>query len=809
MLSVSAMKGGQEQYYSSLAKEDYYLEGGEPEGVWFGKGAEKLGLAGKVNKQEFKNVFSGYSPDGQKALVQNAGQPKRQAGWDLTFSVPKSVSYIWSQVPEMREIIQEENLKAAKKALFYLEENAVTRRGHGGTEKEPTGLVIAAFEHGTSRAQDPQLHLHALALNLSVREDGTTGTIESKLFYTHKMAAGALYRAELAKGLEERLGFQIERKKSWFEIFGVPEPILDAFSKRRKEIIEKLIEKGFDSARASEVAALDTRTVKGHKARSQLFSDWQEEGEKLGFGKEQILSLLNRVELKQRDTIADIQEIVNSLSQSITFHNSHFAERDVIRFVAEESQGRGIGADLVQGITRGYLRSDDVIKLLPLKQENRYTTREHLALEEQMLQQVLNRTAYTAHNVSNLSLTTVLSSQAFSTIRPEQKDALLHITQRPGSVQVVSGMAGVGKTYLLSAAKAAWEMEGYEVKGIALAGKAAEGLQTGSGIESSTIASFLMEQAKGKRLTQRTVLVCDEAGMVSTRQLAKIVSLVEGAGAKLILVGDAKQLQSIEVGGAFKVLGEQLGEAKLNQITRQQEEWAKTAVHHFAEGNAEAGLKQYSERGLLHIATHKASAIKKLLSHWKEGGIEHPAEHVILAGNGRDVATLNLKAQELRLKSGHVTEAGFKIHGNFCHIGDRIVFTRNSLLFGVKNGTFATVINHEPLLQQIIVRLDNGKLKTVKLRNSTASWKEGYSTDDISLGYATTTHKAQGETVKFAYVLTDEAMQDRELSYVQVSRAKLQTRIYTTRHEAGEHEKELSRKMSRSRQKQMAFELMR
>ena len=211
MLSIAQMSGaGQGDYYLELAAEDYYLKGGEPPGIWEGKGAEELGLSGEVKAEDLKNILNGYSPDGSKELVQNAGKENRQSGWDLTFSAPKSVSTAWSQSEgEQRTAFQEAHKEAVKKALNYIENEAVTtRRGQGGTEKEKANIAIATFEHGTSRAQDPSLHTHALVVNAGVRADGSTGSIESRQIFSHKMAAGAVYRAELAKRIEndQRLG---------------------------------------------------------------------------------------------------------------------------------------------------------------------------------------------------------------------------------------------------------------------------------------------------------------------------------------------------------------------------------------------------------------------------------------------------------------------------------------------------------------------------------------------------------------------------------------------------------------------------
>ena len=187
MLSISPplTGAGQGDYYLELAREDYYTKGGEPPGHWHGQGAKALGQKGQVTPDDLRSYLDGYSPSSKAAYVQNAGKEDRQAGWDLTFSAPKSVSVLWSQAsPEVRKEIQAAQQEAVNKALSYLESEAgITRRGKGGGDKEQAGLVFATFEHGTSRAQDQQLHTHALLLNIGVRADGTTGSIA--VSYTH------------------------------------------------------------------------------------------------------------------------------------------------------------------------------------------------------------------------------------------------------------------------------------------------------------------------------------------------------------------------------------------------------------------------------------------------------------------------------------------------------------------------------------------------------------------------------------------------------------------------------------------------
>ena len=241
MLSISAMSAGQGRYYTQLAQEDYYLSGGEPPGQWMGKGAERMALSGEVDKEYFSQMFAGFSPDG-RPLVQNAGDEDRKPGWDLTFSAPKSVSVLWSQLSgELGAEIRASHAEAVATAMDYLEEvTGYTRRGKAGFIHEKADLIAAAFEHGTSRAQDPQLHTHVLILNVGVRADGTTGSLTSREFYQHKMAAGAVYRAELAHQLGRRLGLDAEWVKNSFELKVVGPELMKEFSKWRSEIESRL-----------------------------------------------------------------------------------------------------------------------------------------------------------------------------------------------------------------------------------------------------------------------------------------------------------------------------------------------------------------------------------------------------------------------------------------------------------------------------------------------------------------------------------------------------------------------------------------
>ena len=675
----------------------------------------------------------------------------------------------------------------------------MARRGKGGEQAERGGLVFATFEHGTSRAQDPQLHTHALFMNIVRREDGSFGTANAESVFKAKMAAGALYRAELAQELEERLGLAVKREEISFSLSGVPKSLCEHFSTRRAEIEKVLAEKGMDSPEAAAVAALATRSVKGHASREELFEKWQGAGQLFGWEKKDAQMLLRvQPERGALERAEGIGQALQEATGTVTAQQSYFSERDFVRRFAEASPGRGIGADEVIERASAYLRGGgEIVALGKLRGESMYTTREILELEKGIFEAVERSKSVDLPGVSaNTIKGVIVSRQRFS---GEQAKALEHITQEDGgSIRIVSGMAGTGKTTLLQAARLSWELEGFEVHGAALSGRAAKGLQDGAGIESQTLHRTLWDLEHGKtRLHARSVLVIDEAGMVGTRQMARLVSAVEGAGAKLVLVGDARQLQPIEAGGVFPEMTKRLGDSKLTEIQRQREDWARGAVVSFADGYAAEGLKAYADRGLLSVSENVRGAREELIARWKVGGIYTPEDQLIFTGTRLDGVALNRMAQEERKNAGVLSKKNVPVGGDSFHVGDRVLFTKKSTLLGVVNGSFGEVTKLDEEKGTLSVRLDDGGHARFRVADY----------DHLKLGYAMTTHKGQGATVERAYILAGGSMQDREISYVQTSRTKGDTHIFTDRETAGDNLERLVRQMSESRAKETAHSL--
>ena len=343
----------------------------------------------------------------------------------------------------------------------------------------------------------------------------------------------------------------------------------------------------------------------------------------------------------------------------------------------------------------------------------------------------------------------------------EQRAAFEHVTDGRG-LSVVVGYAGTGKSAMLGVAREAWESAGYTVRGAALSGIAAEGLEHGSGIASRTIASLEHQWGQGRELlASRDVLVIDEAGMVGTRQMERVLSHAADAGAKVVLVGDPQQLQAIEAGAAFRAIHERHGGVEISEVRRQHDGWQQDATRHLATGRTGLAIQAYGERGMVHAAETREAARGELIERWDRDRQASPGDtRIILTHTNDEVRELNDAARgrlrdagELGMDVSINAERGERQFAS----GDRIMFLRNERGLGVKNGTLGTVEQVTP--QRMAVRTDDGR--------SVAFDTKDYA--HIDHGYAATIHKAQGMTVDRAHVLATPGM-DSHGAYVAMSR---------------------------------------
>ncbi|WHP68766.1 AAA family ATPase [Phaeobacter inhibens] len=346
----------------------------------------------------------------------------------------------------------------------------------------------------------------------------------------------------------------------------------------------------------------------------------------------------------------------------------------------------------------------------------------------------------------------------------EQQNALRHAL---GSRQLSSvvGLAGAGKSTLLATAQNAWAKQGVTVHGAALAGKAAEELQNASGIKCRTLASLELSWENGNEpISKGDVLVIDEAGMIGTRQLARVATKMQGIGAKLVLVGDPDQLQPIEAGTPFRQIVKTHGAARLTEIHRQKADWQKQASRDLADGDMWTALSSYEKRGAVSRSDTRDTAIEALVETYAMDVAAHGASksRLAFAHKRKEVHALNQAIRSaLRSNGGAPPETLFTTDTGkrAFAVDDRIVFTRNNKDIGVKNGMLGTVVNAEN--GQMAIALDGDEDRLVRFNPKAFR--------SFDHGYAVTIHKSQGATVDQSYVFASRSM-DRHLAYVAMTR---------------------------------------
>ncbi|RWG07829.1 Ti-type conjugative transfer relaxase TraA [Mesorhizobium sp.] len=451
---------------------------------------------------------------------------------------------------------------------------------------------------------------------------------------------------------------------------------------------------------------------------------------------------------------------------------SVFDERDVarvlLRYIDDAGLFRNLMARVLQDRQILRLERERISLATGVREPAKYTTRQLIRLEAQMASRAIWLSRRSSHGVGKHIL-----EQTFSRhkgLSQEQRTAIEHVAGGPRIAAVV-GRAGAGKTTMMKAAREAWEAAGYRVVGAALAGKAVEGLEQEAGIASRTLSSWeLRWKEQRERLDEKTVFVLDEAGMVSSRQLATFVEAATAAGAKLVLVGDPDQLQPIEAGAAFRAIADRVGYAELGTIFRQREAWMRTASMDLARGDVGEALAAYDNAGMVRAAWSRDEAIGSLIDDWNSE-YDPARTALILAHRRRDVRTLNELAREKLVERGIVgggfafrTEDGARQFA----AGDRVVFLKNEGSLGVKNGMLATVVEAAP--GRIVAAMGEGDD-----RRQVVVEQCFYA--NVDHGYATTVHKSQGATVDDVKVLASGTM-DRHLTYVALTRHRDAARLY-------------------------------
>lgn len=477
---------------------------------------------------------------------------------------------------------------------------------------------------------------------------------------------------------------------------------------------------------------------------------------------------------------------------AITHQQSTFTRRDIAKFAHRHSDGIDQFNE-VMGALRG---APDLVELgKDGRGEDRFTTRQMIEAEQRLHRAAELMAERERHEVRDADREAALAraEQRGLVLSGEQADALARVTDGC-DLGIVVGYAGTGKSAMLGVAREAWEAAGYEVRGVALSGIAAENLEGGSGITSHTVASMEHGWGQGRdMLTARDVLVIDEAGMVGTRQLERVLSHAADVGTKVVLVGDPQQLQAIEAGAAFRSIHERHGGVEISAVRRQREDWQREATRDLATGRTGEAIHAFDAHDMVHEAATREQARSDLIDRWDRDRQASPDQkRIMLTHTNDEVRALNEAARERMHAAGNLgddvrvtVERGVR---NFAS-GDRVMFLQNERGLGVKNGTLGTI--EQVSAQSMTVHTDDGRSVHFDLKDY----------DRIDHGYAATIHKAQGMTVDRTHVLATPGM-DAHGSYVALSRHRDGMDLHYGRDDFASQDR-LVRTLSRDRAKDM------
>jgi conjugative relaxase-like TrwC/TraI family protein len=725
---------------------------------------------------------------------------KGRPGFDLTLRPPKSVSVLWALAPDhVRNEIRRAHSEAVDAVVAHLETHALYSRRRIGRVQEAIdtdGLVAAAFDHRTSRAGDPLLHTHVVVANLTHSVDGKWRALDGRPLFDHARPAGVLYQAHLRHLLTIRLGVRWEDvKNGWAEIVGVPKPVVRAFSKRRKEIEELVAEAGYTSADAHQIATLATRRPKDHSiSPDALAQRWRQEAAERGFGPVEVAACLGHDEPNPAHVDLDAHFPVLAGPDGLTKHTSTFTRKEVVEALGELVGASASAAEIDAAVDR-FLASRHVVALCHSRRAREWVWRRSGTRERQldlvswstpelikMESDILRRAAATDDRRPFPHDTTVDDSLARRPgLSPEQRHMVTALAANDAPfIQCVAGRPGAGKTTATAAYIEILAKAGIPVVGCAVAATAAGELERAcefgqrTGREASTVARLLIDIERSP-LEPGTVVVVDEASMLSTRDLHRLSAHVASIGGSVKLIGDPDQHGAVDSGGAFRTLVDHLPAVHLVENNRQTRLGDRDAIEHFRHGNVEAALARYDEAGDVVRSPDAQTSYARIVEDWWKHA-ENGAAAPMIASRNAVRRDLNRMARARMTDAGQLS--GDEIDnadGTSLAVGDWVVTRRNHRGLRsdrggwVKNGAAGRVISTDARRQAVTVRFD----REGDIRLPRSYIDAGH----LQHGYARTTYGVQGATLDHAFVHLDDhtAFED---GYVAITRGRRSTTLY-------------------------------
>lgn len=810
-------------------RDEYYLADGG--GVWWSSGESVVRHGAAIDAVSFRDLCAGFHPGTGKPLVRGAG-PGHWAGQDCTLTPGKSVSVLWmAGTPEQRAAIEAAHRGAVERALaFVAAEGLVTvRTGAGGVERHrPSDMIVGRFDHYTTREGDPNIHTHCVFINAAGAppnsgsgryKSQTHLTIEVEQLYSYQICVGAAYRAALAEDLHRRFGLRYrEAGCGQWEIAGLPEAVLAAFSKRSEQILD-YAGAGATSAQR-EIAALATRRGKHELPTGpELEARWREElaacaldlWEAARHPERDPAIAMAAAREAERDAPFDPPEIpgdgpVARAASALFRHESVLARKDLLQRALELAGVQGLGVDVVEA-ELAQLEKDGA--LLPLTAAEMvpsahacWTSPAIAACEALMLRAAdrpLERSWITSEAVE-------AALARAGHLSPEQGEAVRHAAG-PNGVSLLQAGAGTGKTTTAAALVTAAHSCGLRVIGLAPSWVAADELAHSTGIPAQAIARWRHDRARAAApdaarhpdpspaLDADTLVLVDEAGMVSTRDLEAVLSAAQAAGAKVVLIGDRRQLASVGGAGALRAVAEVVGRsAVLEQVRRQTVDWQRAASVVMARGDAEAGLRAYAANDRVELVSGVEAAQARVIALWSDQRAVHDGDALIVTRRNADTAALNARARSVLRAEGQLGPDVIALPSRnradevvplSLGLGDLLRFGESLPHLAVRNGNRArieAIVLDPDGRTRLRLRLEDGRALDAAWEQLTRKPRYGRrsSQPKIVHAYAGTAYAAQGRTCSAAVVYLGAGTDAREV-YVGLTRHCNDARVVVER----------------------------
>jgi conjugative relaxase-like TrwC/TraI family protein len=788
MMTISKpLSAGQAQAYHrdefGNAQQNYYTEDDRIRGTWHGRLAEKYGLRGEVQEQDFQCLSEGQHPITGEQLVQHQvarEYPKERgdkvttmehrAGWDATFSAPKSVSL--TALVGGDERVRDAHRESVQVALDELERFVQARIGRNHPAETTGQWVAAKFEHDSARPVGgyaaPQLHTHTVFFNLTETDDGKAHAIQPQELYKSQQYATAIYRSELAHRLQE-LGYEIERGKSGQpEIKGYTQEYLDASSPRRQQIKQHLEEQGLRGAGAAQIAAHQTREEKlSLLSREEMRARHQELAAAYGKQPQQAVQEAHAARAHQRSGERKVraQEAVTYARDRNIEREAVVDERVLVRDALRRSMGESSFREVRQNIEHR-IRSGEFIEVgreRPNGADRTLTTREMISYERDNIARM--QTGQERHDALVSEETRQELSGKFAHLSNSQRKAVEEILGSRDQVVGLEGVAGAGKTTSLSAIRQAAERQGYQVEGLAPTSRAAQQLEE-AGIQSSTLQGHLARSHLNDG--DRHLYIVDESSLASTRQVNEFLRRLEEQD-RVIFVGDTCQHQGVEAGRPFQQLQEAgMHTAHLDEIIRQKDPALKQAVEQLAHGQVHEAIDNLRQQGRVYEITKREDrleAIAKAYAEW-------PDVTLVVSPDNRSRQEINERIHRELQSTGRVDEQEHRLTvlvprqemtgadrqwAAQYEPGDIVRYTRGSRATGVQSGEYVHVTGIDRDQNLLTVERGNGQHLTYDPRRL----------HGVSVYRETKRDFSTGDRVQFTAPYREEHIANRQLGTVE------------------------------------------